>query len=77
MKKVCNVAKDAIDNAEAIIVLSLASIGLSGILMKHVSLNLPIWINPNTFIPVMSVLAIIGIIKLMELRHEKDTIGIM
>lgn len=59
-------------NAEGVIVLSLASIGLSALLGElPFWVMLPAWVESPMVIPVISVLIVYSVVKLMERRQTR------
>jgi len=61
--------REFFENLEAIIILGLATIGTITLTKPYLSaILLPAWINPATFVTLVSSLAILSLIKIMKIR---------
>lgn len=64
------------NNAEGVVILTLAATGLSTLLGEiPFWVTLPMWIESPMVIPVISVLIIYGVIKLMERRNRQPVMA--
>jgi len=67
---VAGTIKELATNAEAVIILTFAAIGMSITLAKMTLPQMPLWINPHMLIPIISVLCIIGLVNFMNWRFK-------
>ena len=64
-----NIVIDMFNNAEAVILLSAASIGFTAILTEiPFHITVPMWIDAPMVLPFMSVLIVLTIVTIMEKR---------
>lgn len=69
---IVNFVKGFAQHFESISVLTLSSLGLSGLLAEiPFYVALPMWVEAPMFIPVVSVLIILGIMKIAEVRADR------